>query len=412
MTNNLTNLRAGATKFHDPAVAPRNKGGAPRGNTNALKHGGRTAVAIACRKRAAALSRRLRAGARLLEWLRTRPPISSARPAPLMSSPDSFRRPIVPSHRVAFAPRARRTPYASTPAAMDRRNKSGDDLLEGQVEQSLNCRDSDAQARYAARMTDIPVFEAIHNFRDFGGYAVPGGRVRRGLLFRSAHYAEATDADLAAFATLKMAAIVDLRRPGERVRYPTRRASACAAQIIAYGVESHDDEPPHLSFIKDGESLQIAEISRRMTGIYRELAFLPGHVETFSAAFAALAEIDRPLVVHCHAGKDRTGLLVALIHRLLGVNDADIFHDYLRTNTESRIAERVPAIARQIEAATGIALDPAVVAHIYGVERPYLEAAFTAIEAEHGSIAAYLTERLGVTEAQAARIRGRLVEPA
>lgn len=258
-------------------------------------------------------------------------------------------------------------------------------------------------------MTDIPTFDAIYNFRDFGGYAVAGGQVRRGRLFRSANYAEATDADLAAFAGLNMGVIVDLRRPGERVRYPSRRAAGCTARTIAFGVEAADDEPPHLSFLQDRSAVSIPEITRRMTDIYRELAFLPGHIETFSAAFAALAEDDRPLVVHCHAGKDRTGLLVTLIQHLLGVSPADRMRDYLLTNTESRIAERTPAIAARIADATGIRLDHATVSHIYGVEQVYLEAALAAIEAAHGSIDAYLDERLGVTEAQAGEIRKRLI---
>lgn len=266
-------------------------------------------------------------------------------------------------------------------------------------------------ARMNALSPEAHDFELVHNFRDFGGYATPKGRVRNGLLYRSAHYAEASDADLAAFARLKMAAIVDLRRPGERVRYKTRRAPDCAAEHLAYGTESADDEPPHLSFLED-ENPSVAGVHARMTEIYKTFPYDPGHVEIFGRAFEALARVGGPIVVHCHAGKDRTGLLVALIHHLLGVSEQDRIADYLLTNTVSRIPERLPDLARRYTEATGRPIGPAemeLLHHVYRVEPPYLAAAFATIEAEAGSLDAYLAGPLGVTQSQADRIRRRLI---
>jgi len=69
----------------------------------------------------------------------------------------------------------------------------------------------------------VHTFEAIHNFRDCGGYPAGEGRaMRRGVLYRSAHYPQATDTDLAAMRKLGLAAIVDLRRPQEREMNPAR----------------------------------------------------------------------------------------------------------------------------------------------------------------------------------------------
>ncbi len=73
--------------------------------------------------------------------------------------------------------------------------------------------------------------EGVGNFRDFGGYATGGGRrIRRGRLYRSAHHAQATDADLEAIAALELAAIVDLRRGEERERMPSRRHEGFAGR--------------------------------------------------------------------------------------------------------------------------------------------------------------------------------------
>ena len=259
--------------------------------------------------------------------------------------------------------------------------------------------------------SSVPVFEGIHNFRDFGGYAVPGGRVRLGKLYRSAHYATATDADLASFADLGMAAIVDLRRPAERARFVTRRSPDCGARMISYGAPSDEVEPPHLGTLGD-PGVTEAVITERMIDVYRGLAHEPGHLQVFGDAFKALAEAEGPIVVHCHAGKDRTGLIVAFIQHTLGVSADDILADYLLTNTASRIEERLPEIARTFREVNGHDAPLSLLRHVYRVEEAYLRTAYQAIAAADGSLDAYIETRLGVTPALKARLRERLIEAA
>lgn len=268
-------------------------------------------------------------------------------------------------------------------------------------------------ASYQRAMNDTTVsavFEGIHNFRDFGGYAAAGGgRVRTGRLYRSAHYATATDADLERFAALGMAAIVDLRRPAERTRFPTRRSPACRARVISYGQPSDEVEPPHLGTLAE-PGLTTQTITERMIEVYRDLAHEPGHLQVFADAFAALAEADGPIVVHCHAGKDRTGLIAAFIHHALGVSEADIYADYMRTNTASRIEERLPELARIFRELNGADAPLDLLRHVYRVEEDYLATAYRAIAERDGSLDAYLENRLGVTPALRDRLRERLIE--
>lgn len=252
------------------------------------------------------------------------------------------------------------------------------------------------------------IFDTVYNFRDFGGYTTPAGAVRKGLLYRSAHYGEATDADLAAFAKLKMAAILDLRRPAERVRYPNRRAANCTAETLTYGIESEDTDPPHLSFLTE-DNVTVPLVHQRMTDVYKTFANDPGHIEVYAKGFDALSRIDGPLVVHCHAGKDRTGLFVALVHHLLGVGAEDMLADYLATNTKSRIDERVPELAIRFTELTGRPVDQEVLHHVYRVEPQYLHAAFAAIKADYGSLDAYLDTTLGVTPSKRTKIKHRLI---
>lgn len=256
-----------------------------------------------------------------------------------------------------------------------------------------------------------PDFQAIHNFRDFGGYATPFGPVRRGLLFRSAHYADATDTDLDAFQTLGMAAIVDLRRPAERTRFKSRRHDACAARLIAYGEPLPDDEAPHLRNLAE-EGLTEALISERMRAVYRELPYEDGHIEVFGNAFAALPDLTGPMVLHCHAGKDRTGLIVAFIQYALGVGQDDIMVDYLATNTKSRIEERLPGLIEIFRQNHGVEAPPHLMRHVWRVEKSYFDNAMDAIVARDGSLDAYLEKRLGVTPAMKAALKARLIETA
>ena len=80
--------------------------------------------------------------------------------------------------------------------------------------------------------------EGIRNFRDFGGYRGHAGRMARGRFFRSAHYAHASDEDLDHLAGMGIGAVVDLRRPEERTRMPSRRWTDFNAELI----ENHDDD--------------------------------------------------------------------------------------------------------------------------------------------------------------------------
>ena len=75
--------------------------------------------------------------------------------------------------------------------------------------------------------------EAVENFRDFGDYPTTSGRrLKRGRLYRSASHGRATDADLTTIEALELAVIVDLRRPGERERDPSRRPAGFRGQVI------------------------------------------------------------------------------------------------------------------------------------------------------------------------------------
>jgi len=249
--------------------------------------------------------------------------------------------------------------------------------------------------------------DAVENARDYGDYATAAGRrVRSGVLLRTAHHARASDADLQRMADWGVGTVVDLRRPSERRQQPSRRPAGFSGRVIEV---AHDDggEAPHLTFLK---TTDLTETSGRgfMIGAYQSMPFDPGHLDVFARYFRALGEGEGAVVIHCAAGKDRTGLLAALTHRLLGVAHDDLVEDYLLTNAAVDLAGRAPAIAKQLHAMTGRVASDAAVTAFLGVEAAYLDAAFAVMVERCGSVETYLEQALGVDAALRDRIVVRL----
>ncbi|MFZ5668428.1 MAG: tyrosine-protein phosphatase [Pseudomonadota bacterium] len=257
-------------------------------------------------------------------------------------------------------------------------------------------------------MTRRIPFEGIENFRDFGDYAAGGRRLKKGRLYRAAHQAEATDADLEALRSLGLTVIVDLRRPNERERSPSRRWRDFAATVIENDIGQAEADSWEV-FIRESD-LSPRAFTDYMVGYYRDAPFVDRHIDLYSRYFAALAGTDGPVLIHCAAGKDRTGILAALTHHLAGVSEDDILADFLLTNDPGRFARRAPMLTRNIEEFTGRTPSEEAVITALGVESHYLETAFAAIHDRHGSLDAYLRDVLGVDEARREAIHARLLD--
>ena len=114
---------------------------------------------------------------------------------------------------------------------------------------------------------------------------------------------------------------------------------------------------------------------------------------------AHLPAPDEPTVSHCAAGKDRTGSAAALVLHALGASHEEVMRDYLLTNQRLK----PPATAWR-------ELPPEVAAVLWGVQSSFLEAAYEAVEREHGSMEAYLREGLGLRDAEQAQLQALYLE--
>ncbi|MET0545038.1 MAG: tyrosine-protein phosphatase [Caulobacterales bacterium] len=237
-------------------------------------------------------------------------------------------------------------------------------------------------------------FEGIDNFRDYGGYQAAGGRLRMGRLYRSAHHGAATDKDLELLSKLGVAALFDMRGAEERAFAPSRRPANFTYNVMECDLALGGGVPAAL-VASLREAKTEAEALRLYAESYKSLAVLPGIVAAYRAMFSALVDGDGASIIHCNAGKDRTGIGAALVHHALGVHPDDIMADYMLTNTVRGAEQRIALNSFKLRAALGADV-PDEVATAYSIVTPeYLDAAFAAIKARSGGIEAYLRDDLG-----------------
>lgn len=249
--------------------------------------------------------------------------------------------------------------------------------------------------------------EGIHNFRDYGGYPVAGGgRLKRGILWRSGQHVDATGPDLEALDRLALAHVIDLRGESERRNAPCRRAPGFAAEVHCYDGETAN-LAPHLEAA--GGALDVEEAHRAMEQVYRNLPGRAPVLWVMRRYFAVLAKGEGASLVHCLAGKDRTGMSVALLHHALGVHWDDAMEDFLLTNTAGNIEARIAAGSAALRARFGGVSDETIRV-LMGVDARYLHAMREAVEAAHGSLDAFLEDVLGVTAKTREALRLHLVE--
>lgn len=249
--------------------------------------------------------------------------------------------------------------------------------------------------------------DGVHNFRDYGGYdTADGAAVKRGLLWRSAQHGDASDADLDAIHALGVTTVIDLRGPSERTAKPCRRHEDFAAEVLA-----HPDETAGLALHTEAaDGVVTADEARAaMIRLYDGIAFRPNLVPMLRAYFDVLERASGPSLVHCVAGKDRTGWAVAMAQHALGIPRDAIMEDYLLTNTAGNIEARIAAGATQIREKHGGISDDTIRA-LMGVDADYLNAAFRAAEERHGDLDRYLEEVLSVDAPRREALRAHYLE--
>lgn len=222
--------------------------------------------------------------------------------------------------------------------------------------------------------------EGPANFRDLGGHVTEDGRVvRRGRVFRSDSLSGLTAADVEHLRdAIGVRTVIDLRAPHEVADYGHGPLSAHVRQLHIPIVDSTREPAPSRRERRKAAEFHtldqiylfmLAEYGHRFAEVLRVVADAPG----------------QPVVFHCAAGKDRTGLTAALVLALCGVANDAIAADFAFTET------RMPMIvARHHERAAGPGSPVEVAGQQYGAQALTMRTVLTEIEREHGSVEGYV----------------------
>jgi protein-tyrosine phosphatase len=251
----------------------------------------------------------------------------------------------------------------------------------------------------------IPLPGAV-NLRDFGGYATDDGRrVQRRRLFRSGHMADLHPEAHDAFTELAIRTICDLRRPEEKSQEPTPFPESVARRVE---IEIDPGSAVAMRAALADADLHLEDRIRYMVEINRELA--RHHAEDYARMFEALLELeDGGFLVHCSAGKDRTGFGCAMILHTLGVDEQTIVEDYLATNDFVDIEGQViPRLKRWYGGRE--MPDHETIMALAGVRPEYLRGALDVVEAEFEGMDAYLERAVGLDADARALLRRRLID--
>ncbi len=220
-------------------------------------------------------------------------------------------------------------------------------------------------------------FEGCFNFRDVGGYpAADGRRVRWGRYFRAGRQDRMTERDLERVKAMGIATQIDLRKP-EEAREQGR------GPLEAMGAAYYN-----VPVIPDGGTDQLARLVGD-TGISgrRYLGYLEFGPDAWLRMFEIFAQAHQhPILIHCTAGKDRTGVSTAFLLSVLGVDRALIEADYILTNRD--VARQVDFLDRSGVLPEGMTRESMM--HAAGVPEDAMQDFLDGLEARWGGPLEYL----------------------
>jgi protein-tyrosine phosphatase len=245
------------------------------------------------------------------------------------------------------------------------------------------------------------------NFRDLGGYRTEDGRrVRWGRLFRSGTLAYLTGSDWKLLTSLDIRNICDLRTTAERDAEPTSwKPQAVRTMTWDYELDGGAVMGAFRVGTPTPERVRAAILEFYLTAP-------EDFADRLCAIFDLLGADEVPLILHCTAGKDRTGVAAAIVLRALGVPPHTVIEDYalsdgsvdVRTLTGSAVSGRNDPWRFLAT------LSPELRAPLMAADPAYLKAMLDDLDRRYGSLHGYLASRIGITQAALERIRDRHLE--
>jgi len=253
---------------------------------------------------------------------------------------------------------------------------------------------------------------SLANLRDIGGCASRfGGVVRTGVVFRSTDLSRLTDTDRETLDALQITTVFDLRTAAEMERRPDRLPDGAVHVGLDVFADREDASIaaalPELVANPEvvAKELSDGRAENYLLSSYRDFVSMPSAAASYRRLATGIAHGEVPALVHCSAGKDRTGWAAASLLLFAGAGEDDVFADYLRTN-DLLLPTFEPLFTKFRE----LGGDPDVLRPLLGVQRNYLEASLDEVTNRYGTIEQYFAEGLSLDDDTLQALRSRLVD--
>jgi len=269
------------------------------------------------------------------------------------------------------------------------------------------------------RVLDI---DGVMNFRDLGGYVNQHKkRVRWGKCYRSAQLDRLSDKGIEEMSALNIQTVIDLRFADETKRFPTVHAAFKNAEFIAWQDQNEETEvversnEMQLSWKDSLDSNDPEKVREAMRVNYPKKLY--SHRAIYRTMLLKIIDGQTPLVFHCAAGKDRTGVAAALILSLLDVADETIVQDYLLTQREiADMAEfwmsgGATDNANYSDFQSKLLSRPKeVLQPIFEADIAYINTLLEYVNQQYGGFERYALEKLQLTPEQLAQLRKQMLD--
>lgn len=262
----------------------------------------------------------------------------------------------------------------------------------------LSCKTQNFSApEYGKNETEKDIkIKKVHNFREVANIKnIDGRTLKSGKFYRSGHLHQLKKKSFDEIEKLGIKEIIDLRNSKEIAQKPDHLPS----DIVYKNYSAFEDEGDQLDQAKKlvlKGKVNGSDADKRMLDFYKD--YVIENPEIIKKIITEILESDQPILYHCTAGKDRTGIITALILTILKFNKETIYNDYLLSNNyRKKLVDKRLSLANNLHFLYP-KMDVKVLEKLSWVETDYLDAAFNEINKKYGSIDIYIQYALGISE--------------
>ena len=228
------------------------------------------------------------------------------------------------------------------------------------------------------------------NFRDIGGFRVnETHQVAWGKIFRSGHLSKLNKKEYDYFSSLNIENIIDFRGKSMVKRFRDKIPNPKSVNWIGLPIESKGLEMRKLGKKILNDDLNDFDAEKILTKSYR--GFIKYSKTEIKTVFQTIFNSENATLIHCTAGKDRTGFFIALILMALGVPKETIIADFMASNSFRK--QENDKVLQNVKKFT----NPTPLFPLIRVQQSYLETAIEALESQFGTAENYLTQEIGIT---------------